>query len=150
MAAPANGLVLIGRRHLHSNNSWCHNAGRLVKGPARCVLLINRRDAAMRGISDGDLVALSSRTGRIEVTAHTTDDIMNGVVSLPHGWGHNRDGVHLRVAQHTPGVSVNDITDGELIDAVSGNAGFSGVPVRVAPVRVAVEQSADSRSVRQA
>jgi anaerobic selenocysteine-containing dehydrogenase len=140
MAAPANGLVLIGRRHLHSNNSWCHNAGRLVKGPARCVLLINPRDAAARGISDGDLVALSSRTGQIEVTAHTTDDIMNGVVSLPHGWGHNREGVQLRVARHTPGASVNDITDGELIDAVSGNAGFSGLPV-------AVEQVTHSRPV---
>ncbi len=124
-------LVLIGRRHLHSNNSWCHNAGRLVKGKPRCVLLMNRRDADIRHIANGDKVSLVSRTGRIEVPAEITDDIMPGVVSLPHGWGHDRDGIRLRVAGRTAGASVNDITDGEAIDPVSGNAAFSGLPVRV-------------------
>ncbi len=124
-------LVLIGRRHLHSNNSWCHNAGRLVKGKPRCVLLMNRLDADIRHIANGDRVSLVSRTGRIEVPAEITDDIMPGVVSLPHGWGHDRDGIRLRVAERTAGASVNDITDGDAIDPVSGNAAFSGLPVQV-------------------
>jgi anaerobic selenocysteine-containing dehydrogenase len=132
MAAPE--LVLIGRRHLHSNNSWCHNAARLVKGPARCVLLINPGDAAARGIADGDLVSLSSRTGRIEVTAETTHDVMEGVVSLPHGWGHDREGVQLRVARLTAGASVNDVTDEAAVDPLSGNAAVSGLPVDVTRV----------------
>ena len=131
-AAPA--LVLIGRRHLHSNNSWCHNAARLVKGPPRCVLLINPRDAAARGIADGDLISLSSRTGRIKVTAETTHDMMEGVVSLPHGWGHDREGVRLRVARLTTGASVNDVTDEAAVDPVSGNAAVSGLPVEVSRV----------------
>jgi anaerobic selenocysteine-containing dehydrogenase len=134
MTTAAPELVLIGRRHLHSNNSWCHNAPRLVKGPSRCVLLINPRDAALRGIEHGDVVALSSRTGRIEVTAATTDEMMEGVVSLPHGWGHNHDGVQLRVARATSGASVNDVTDTNVIDPVSGNAGFSGLPVAIARI----------------
>jgi anaerobic selenocysteine-containing dehydrogenase len=132
MAAPE--LVLIGRRHLHSNNSWCHNAARLVKGPARCVLLINPRDAVARGIADGDLVSLSSRTGRIKVTAETTHDVMEGVVSLPHGWGHDREGVQLRVARLTAGASVNDVTDEAAVDPLSGNAAVSGLPVDVTRV----------------
>jgi anaerobic selenocysteine-containing dehydrogenase len=134
MTMPAPALVLIGRRHLHSNNSWCHNAPRLVKGPPRCVLLINPRDAAARGIVNGDLVALSSRTGRIQVTAETTDDVMEGVVSLPHGWGHARDGVRLRIARQTTGASVNDVTDEAAVDPVSGNAAVSGTPVEVARI----------------
>ena len=127
-------LVLIGRRHLHSNNSWCHNAGRLVKGKPRCVLLMNRRDADTRHIANGDRVSVVSRTGRIEVIAETTDDVMPGVVSLPHGWGHERAGIRLRVAAGTKGASVNDITDGEAVDPVSGNAAFSGLPVQVGRV----------------
>jgi anaerobic selenocysteine-containing dehydrogenase len=131
MVADRPPLVLIGRRHLHSNNSWCHNVGRLVKGKPRCTLLINPSDAAARGIADGDLVAVSSRTGRIEVPAATADGIMAGVVSLPHGWGHDRDGVELRIARRIGGASVNDITDADLIDPVSGNAALSGVAVEI-------------------
>jgi anaerobic selenocysteine-containing dehydrogenase len=127
-------LVLIGRRHLHSNNSWCHNAGRLVKGAPRCVLLMNRGDADARRIADGDTVSIVSRTGRIEVPAELSDDMMPGVVSLPHGWGHDRLGVRLRIAGRTVGASINDVTDGAAIDPVSGNAAFSGLPVQVAPV----------------
>lgn len=133
-AALPSELVLIGRRHLHSNNSWCHNAGRLVKGKPRCVLLINRRDAEARRISDGDPVALVSRVGQIEVAAELSDEMMPGVVSLPHGWGHDREGVRLRIAGRTTGGSINDVTDGAAIDPISGNAAFSGLPVRVARV----------------
>jgi anaerobic selenocysteine-containing dehydrogenase len=134
MSAPLPEFVLIGRRHLHSNNSWCHNVARLVKGAARCVLLINTDDAAARGIADGDQVSLRSRTGRIDITAETTDDIMAGVVSLPHGWGHGRDGVRLRVARLTAGASLNDVTDETAVDPLSGNAAVSGVPVEVTRV----------------
>ena len=133
-AALPSELVLIGRRHLHSNNSWCHNASRLVKGKARCVLLINRRDAEERRIADGDHVSLVSRIGRIEVSAELSDDMMAGVVSLPHGWGHNREGVRLRIAAGTTGASINDVTDGAAIDPISGNAAFSGLPVQVARI----------------
>ena len=131
-AAVPSELVLIGRRHLHSNNSWCHNAGRLVKGKPRCVLLINRRDAERRRIADGDTVSIVSRTGRLEVPAEVSDEMMPGVVSLPHGWGHGREGVRLRVAGSVAGASVNDVTDGQAIDPLSGNAAFSGLPVQVA------------------
>jgi len=131
-AAVPSELVLIGRRHLHSNNSWCHNAGRLVKGKPRCVLLINRRDAERRRIDDGDTVSIVSRTGRLEVPAEVSDEMMPGVVSLPHGWGHGREGVRLRVAGSVAGASVNDVTDGQAIDPLSGNAAFSGLPVQVA------------------
>jgi anaerobic selenocysteine-containing dehydrogenase len=131
-AAVPSELVLIGRRHLLSSNSWCHNAGRLVKGKPRCVLLMNRRDAERRRIADGDTVSIVSRTGRIEVPAELSDEMMPGVVSLPHGWGHARDGVRLRVAERVAGASINDVTDGAAIDPLSGNAAFSGLPVQVA------------------
>ena len=123
-------LLLIGRRHLRSNNSWMHNAARLMKGKERCTLMIHPDDAARIGVSDGDKVSISSRVGRVSAPAEITDDMMPGVVSLPHGFGHARDGVQLRVATRHSGVSVNDLTDEQLLD-VSGNAAFSGVPVKV-------------------
>ncbi len=125
-------LLLIGRRHLRSNNSWMHNAARLMKGKERCTLMIHPDDAARIGVSDGDKVSISSRVGQVSAPAEVTDDMMPGVVSLPHGFGHGRDGVQLRVATRHSGVSVNDLTDEQSLD-VSGNAAFSGVPVKVAP-----------------
>jgi anaerobic selenocysteine-containing dehydrogenase len=95
---------------------------------------MNRGDADARRIADGDTVSIVSRTGRIEVPAELSDDMMPGVVSLPHGWGHDRLGVRLRIAGRTVGASINDVTDGAAIDPVSGNAAFSGLPVQVAPV----------------
>ncbi len=131
LAAPASELVLIGRRHLRSNNSWCHNSARLVKGKARCTLLINPADAAARGIADGDTVELASKTGSVRVPAEVSDEIMTGVVSLPHGWGHDRAGTRLGVASASPGASVNDVTSEELYDPLSGNAALSGLVVAV-------------------
>ncbi len=131
-AKDAAGLVLIGRRQLRSNNSWCHNSARLVKGKPRCTLLIHPDDAAARGISDGDLVRLASRAGTVDVPAEISDEIMRGVVSLPHGWGHDKNGARLSVAASVPGASVNDVTDDTFFDALSGNAGLSGVIVQVA------------------
>jgi len=125
------GLVLIGRRDLRTNNSWMHNSERLVKGPKRCTLLIHPDDAASRGVTDGDLVVVRSRVGKVELPAQVRDSVMPGVVSIPHGWGHDHPGVRLTVAKEHAGVSINDLTDGELIDPLTGNAALSGVPVEI-------------------
>jgi anaerobic selenocysteine-containing dehydrogenase len=130
-AAPSSGLVMIGRRDLRSNNSWMHNSERLVKGPARCTLLVHPDDAAARGLADGGTAKVSTATGSIELPVETTDTMMPGVVSVPHGWGHGRAGVKLRVAARTPGVSINDVIDPARIDELSGTSALSGQPVEV-------------------
>jgi anaerobic selenocysteine-containing dehydrogenase len=130
----ANGdgeLVLIGRRQLRSNNSWMHNSQRLVKGPEACTLLMHPDDASRRQLSDGQKVRVRSRVGEVAVPLAVSADVAAGVVSLPHGWGHGRPGVALSVAQGRAGASINDLTDDERLDRLSGNAGFSGVPVTV-------------------
>jgi anaerobic selenocysteine-containing dehydrogenase len=131
-AATSDGqLLLIGRRHLRSNNSWMHNSRRLMKGKTRCTLMIHPEDADRIGVRAGDNVTVSSRVGQVTAPAELTSDMMPGVVSLPHGFGHGRDGVQLSVATSHPGVSINDLTDDQLLDVLSGNAAFSGVPVRL-------------------
>lgn len=132
-------LLLIGRRDLRSNNSWMHNAPRLMRGRNRCTLLLHPDDAAARGLTSGARARVTSRVGEVEVEVEVTDAIMRGVASLPHGWGHDRAGSGQRVAAASPGVSVNDLTDDRAIDAVSGVAAFSGVPVRVERVVEAKE-----------
>jgi anaerobic selenocysteine-containing dehydrogenase len=127
-------LVLIGRRELRTNNSWLHNSQRMVKGPERCTLKLAPSDAARLGISGGAEVRVRSRAGEVVVKAEVTDEMMPGVVSLPHGWGHSREGTRLSVASARSGVSVNDVTDEQLLDRLSGTAGFSGVEVTVEPV----------------
>ncbi len=132
-ASPPNGnLVLIGRRHLRSNNSWMHNSERLVKGPPRCTLLIHPEDAAARGLTEGGDAKVSTRKGAIQLPVEISDEMMKGVVSVPHGWGHNRSGTRLRVAEANPGVSVNDIVDPALIDELSGTSVLTGLAVTVA------------------
>ena len=123
--------MLIGRRHLHSNNSWMHNVGPLLKGPYRCTLLVHPQDAAARNLATGDMVQLASETGTIIVPVQVTDEVRPGVVSLPHGWGHDRDGVRLSVARAQAGASINDVTDGRHLDTLSGNAAFNGLSVTV-------------------
>ena len=129
-----NGLVLIGRRALRSNNSWMHNSERLVKGPPGCVLYIHPQDAAERGIAGDGVARVASRVGSIEVPVALTEDLVRGVVSLPHGWGHGRKGAALSVARENKGASLNDLTDDQAIDALSGNAAFSGIPVTVTKI----------------
>jgi anaerobic selenocysteine-containing dehydrogenase len=124
-------LVLIGRRHLRSNNSWLHNSPRLIKGPPRCTLQMNPRDATARGLTPGCLVQVKSNVGAVEVSLEITDALMEGVVSMPHGFGHARAGTKLRVANVHAGASINDVTDDARVDLLSGNASFSGVPVSV-------------------
>ncbi|HKG79832.1 MAG TPA: molybdopterin oxidoreductase family protein, partial [Pyrinomonadaceae bacterium] len=127
----SHDLLLIGRRHLRSNNSWMHNSERLVKGRPRCTLLINPTDAEERNIIAGQQVQVSSRTGAIEVPVEICEDIMPGVISIPHGWGHDRSGVQLGVAEQHAGASINDLTDDQSIDALCGTAAFNGTWVSV-------------------
>jgi anaerobic selenocysteine-containing dehydrogenase len=127
-------LLLIGRRHLRSNNSWMHNSRRLVRGKDRCTLLMHSDDAARLGVAGEARVAVVSRTGRIEAPLELSDEVMPGVVSLPHGWGHHRPGTELSVAEKHPGVSINDLTDESIVDDLCGNAVLSGIAVRVEPV----------------
>lgn len=125
-------LLLIGRRHVRSNNSWMHNYHRLVKGKPRHQLLMHPDDLANRQLSDGQRVRVSSRIGMIEVQVLASLEMMPGVVSLPHGWGHGRPGVHMNIASAQPGASANDLTDERQLDELSGNAALNGVPVQVA------------------
>lgn len=135
-AAATNGngegeLRLIGRRQVQSNNSWMHNVPRLMRGKDRCTLLMHSSDAARRGLADGVLVEVVSRTGRVRAPLEVTDQMKPGVVSLPHGWGHDRPGVRLATATAHAGASLNDLTDEARVDLLSGNAALSGVPVTV-------------------
>ncbi|MCG8668281.1 MAG: molybdopterin oxidoreductase family protein [Pseudomonadales bacterium] len=130
------GLKLIGRRHVRSNNSWMHNYQRLVKGKPRHQLMIHPEDASALSLIDGGRARIVSRVGAVETEVHITDEVMPGVVSLPHGWGHQRNGVKMAIAQETPGVSANDLTDECFIDALSGNAALNGVPVNVEAIDV--------------
>jgi anaerobic selenocysteine-containing dehydrogenase len=135
LAAPPPELVLIGRRHVRSNNSWLHNSHRLVKGKPRCTLQMHPEDAAARGIADGTQVTLSSRVGAVQLPVEITADVMPGVVSMPHGWGHDRPGVRLAIAREHAGASINDVIDEQRIDALTGTAVLNGTPVAVVPVR---------------
>jgi anaerobic selenocysteine-containing dehydrogenase len=130
-ATPEDGdLLLIGRRHQRDCNSWLHNTTRLTKGKPRHHLLMHPDDLAARGLESGAVVRVSSRVGAVDVEVTGVDDMMRGVVSLPHGYGHQVDGTRLSQAATVVGVSINDLTDPLLLD-VSGNAALNGVPVTV-------------------
>lgn len=131
----SDDMQLIGRRHVRSNNSWMHNSYRLVKGKSRCTAMLHPQDAARLNITDGQWVKLTSRVGSIELPAEITEAIMPGVVSVPHGFGHGREGVRLATARkEAEGVSINDITDENFIDALTGMPVLNGVPVTVSTV----------------
>ena len=132
LAAHANGhLLLIGRRQLRGNNSWMHNYQRLVRGKTQCTLLMHSTDAEQRNFSSGQDVQVRSRVGSVVLPIEITDEIMPGVVSIPHGWGHDRSGTQLDVAQQHAGESINDLTDNQAIDALCGTAAFNGTWVAV-------------------
>jgi anaerobic selenocysteine-containing dehydrogenase len=133
--APTGGMTLVGRRDLRSNNSWMHNVEVLVKGKPRCTLHVHPDDAARLGLADGAAAEVASRTGKVTVPVEVTDAIRPGVVSIPHGWGHDLDGVELGVARRHAGVNSNLLADDELIDPLSGNAVLNGIPVEVSAVR---------------
>jgi anaerobic selenocysteine-containing dehydrogenase len=131
-SVPSNGdLLLIGRRHLRSNNSWMHNSRRLLRGKPRCTMLMHPTDAAYRHLAAGQMVRVRSRVGAVEVPLEISEEMMPGVVSIPHGWGHDWPGIQLEVAQQHAGESINDVTDDLTIDALSGTAAFNGTWVSV-------------------
>jgi anaerobic selenocysteine-containing dehydrogenase len=129
------GMVLIGRRQLRSNNSWMHNLSALVKGKDRCTMHIHPDDAERLGLSDGAHAVVRSSTGEVDAPVEVTDAIMPGVVSIPHGWGHDAPGVRMRVASEHAGVNSNVLSDESLIDPLSGNAVLNGIPVEVVASR---------------
>lgn len=129
-----NHLQLISRRHIRSKNSWMHNYHRLVKGKDRCDLQMNPEDANRLALEEGSLVTITSRTGSINARLTVSDQMMPGVVSLPHGWGHDRPGTQLHIAREVAGVSINDLTDEQRYDPVCGNASLNGISVIVRPL----------------
>ncbi len=131
--AVPDGPVLVGRRHLRSNNSWMHNVRVLVKGKERCTLQVHPDDAAAWGLTDGGSARVTSAVGSLVAPVEVTDDIARSVVSLPHGWGHDAPGARLSVAAERPGVNSNVLTDGSVLDALSGNAVLNAIPVAVVP-----------------
>jgi anaerobic selenocysteine-containing dehydrogenase len=130
----ADGLLLVGRRHLRSNNSWMHNLPLLVRGPERCTVQVHPDDAARLGLADGASARVRSRVGAIELPVEVTDAVMAGVVSIPHGWGHGVSGVGWNVAADAGGANSNTLTDELAIEPLSGTAILNGIPVEVEPV----------------
>ncbi len=133
LANPAEGsdfdLQLIGRRDPRSNNSWLHNSQRLVKGKNRCVALVHPDDARVRKLEDGDIAKVTSRVGSLAIPIHLSTEMMPGVISIPHGWGHDAAGIGLGIASRHAGVNANILTDEHFLDSVSANAALNGVPV---------------------
>ena len=125
------GMVLVSRRHLRSNNSWMHNVPALMTGRDRCTLLIHPDDAARLGVGDGKPTRIRSQAGELVVQAEVSDEMLTGVVSLPHGWGHDKAGARLSVAADHAGVCNNVLAPGELIDVPSNNAVVNGIPVEI-------------------
>ncbi len=136
LQGPAPDLVVIGRRDVRTNNSWMHNLPTLAKGPFRCTALVHPTDAARLGLTDGAMAHMENAQGRLEVQVQLSADMMPGVVSLPHGWGHDLPGAQLSVAAQRPGVNLNALLDEKLRDPLSGNAVLSGVGVRMWAVEV--------------
>ncbi|MEV0784590.1 molybdopterin oxidoreductase family protein [Streptomyces sp. NPDC050423] len=130
-----DALVLIGRRHLRSNNSWMHNVAALTGGSNVCTLQMHPEDAARLGLADGAAATVSADGGEVTAPVEITDGVRTGVVSLPHGWGHSRPGTRMSVAAARPGVNVNQLLDGTRLDPLSGTAVLNGIPVTVAPAR---------------
>ncbi len=134
LQSPAPDMVLIGRRDVRTNNSWMHNLPTLAKGPFRCTALVHPDDATRLGLQDGAMAQLENAGRSLQAKVHISTDMMPGVVSLPHGWGHDLPGAQLSVAAERPGVNLNALLDEKLRDPLSGNAVLSGVPVKVRAV----------------
>ncbi|MDO9112165.1 MAG: molybdopterin oxidoreductase family protein [Polaromonas sp.] len=131
---PVPAMVIVGRRDVRSNNSWMHNLPVLAKGPMRCTALVHPADAKRLGLTDGALARISNQGRSIEAQVQVSDDMMPGVVSLPHGWGHGLPGTRMALAAERPGVNLNTLLDEDWRDPLSGNAVLSGVPVVLEPV----------------
>jgi anaerobic selenocysteine-containing dehydrogenase len=127
-------LVVIGRRQVRSGNSWMHNLPTLAKGPFRCTALVHPQDAQRLGLRDGGKACISGGGRSIEAQVEVSDEMMPGVISLPHGWGHDLPGTRMAVAAERPGVNLNAVLDEARRDPLSGNAVLSGVPVEMIAV----------------
>lgn len=128
-----DGLVLVGRRHLRSCNTWMHNVNVLIKGRERCTLQVNPVDAESLGVTDGGNAVIRSRVGEVSAPVEITDAVMAGVVSLPFGWGYDEPGIEMHTARTRPGVNSNVLTDDATYDLLSGNAVLNGIAVDVIP-----------------
>ncbi len=146
LTTPRSPMVLIGRRQLRSNNSWQHNIRTLMKGKERCLLQVHPTDATRLGLSPGERARVTSVAGAIEATIEITDTVMQGVVSLPHGWGHDLAGVRLSVATQRPGVNSNLLATADHVDPLSGNPHLNGIPVEVSPVETSSGEAGQSTS----
>jgi anaerobic selenocysteine-containing dehydrogenase len=138
LARPAPDLVVIGRRDVRTNNSWMHNLPVLAKGPFRCTALVHPSDAARFGLTEGAMAQIASHSAQgprsVQAPVHISAEMMPGVVSLPHGWGHNLAGTRLHVAAERPGANLNALLDDQLRDPLSGNAVLGGVAITMTPV----------------
>ncbi len=134
LARDSKHMLLIGRRDLRSNNSWMHNLHVLTKDKERCTLHMHPEDAARLGLVDGEMAAVASRVGSVEIPVQITDAIMPGVVSIPHGWGHTLPATKMRIATEHSGVNTNVLTDEGEMDPLSGNPVLNGIPVAVEKV----------------
>ncbi|KZZ18397.1 hypothetical protein A3760_29040 [Oleiphilus sp. HI0122] len=143
-------MMLIGRRDIRSNNSWLHNSQRLVKGKNRCTAQISEEDAKLRKISNGDLLKVSTDYGAVTIECEVTADIMPGVISIPHGWGHDHEGTQLSIASKRPGVNVNVLISDQFVDKLTGTSVLNGMPVRVevlkTPPRKAASRAAKPKA----
>jgi anaerobic selenocysteine-containing dehydrogenase len=128
-----DSYVLVSRRNIKSKNTWMHNIKVLVKAGNRCTLIVHPDDAASLGLTDGALARVTSEAGSIEVPVEISDEMMHGVVSLPHGWGHDKAGTRLSVAREHAGVNSNLLAPGHFVDQLSGNQAVNGIPVEVVP-----------------
>ena len=126
-----DSLVLVSRRNIKSKNTWMHNVKVLVKAGNRCTLLMHPEDAADAGLVDEAIALVSSEAGSVEVPVEISDEMMPGVVSLPHGWGHDRPGTRLSVAREHAGINSNLLAPGHFVDVLSGNQAVNGIPVQV-------------------
>ena len=135
LGRPAPEMVIVGRRDPRSNNSWMHNLPVLAKGPFRCTALVHPGDAARLDLVDGGMAAIATATGRIEAQVEFNDGMMPGVVSLPHGWGHDQPGTMLHLASARPGANLNALFDEKQRDPLSGNSVLSGIAVEISPLQ---------------
>ena len=134
LARPAPPLVIIGRRDVRTNNSWMHNLPVLAKGPFRCTAMVHPADATRLGLQDGGQALLHNGARQVQAQVQISTDMMPGVVSLPHGWGHDLPGARLGVAAQRPGANLNALLDDQLRDPLSGNAVLGGVAIEMTAV----------------
>ena len=145
---PTKELLLIGRSHVRSNNYWLHNSHRLVKGKNRCTLMIHSVDAKKAKLKNGDTALVESKVGMLHIETKMKDDIMQGVISIPHGWGHSMPDTQQQIASKHAGVNLNTLSDDKFVDKLTGTAAFNGIPVSVSKVNKPNQDAEQNTSVK--